>query len=193
VVCGLKKEAQAMVDSPLVKDVMVRTVQLEAKTSACEALQTLSQEEVENGVVYDEYGKLLGIITMGQLQIADTFETVQTLIKNTLCLEPIEIEDKFDIIVQVWADAFFSNQSLLGIVVQKQGTIQGILLRETIIEHALSTLSGRRLAGSPLGHTRSVLFECPIDHERKLVDIDYYDPSNPPTCSKGHKMRRVRD
>jgi hypothetical protein len=193
VVCGLKKEAQAMADSPLVKDVMVRTVQLEAKTSACDALQTIFQAEVENGVVYDEYGKLLGIITKRQLQIADSHEPVQTLIQNTICLEPIEFDDDFETIVEVWANIFLFNQGLLGFVVQKQGNIQGVLLWETIIEYALSALSGRRLAGSPLGKARSVLFECPIDREQKYVDIDYYDQRNPPTCSKGHKMRPIRN
>lgn len=182
-----------MADSRLVKDVMVPTVRLEANVTAHDALQTLHQENLDYGVVSDKFGKLLGIVTREQLGTAAEDEPVQALTKDMSYPEPIELDDVFDFIVQVCADNFLFNRGLLGIVVQKQGHIQGILLRETIIEHALSTLSGRRLAGSPLGHARDVLFECPIDHERKYVDIDYYDPENPPTCSKGHKMRRVRN
>jgi hypothetical protein len=182
-----------MSDSWMVKDEMVLTVRLEANVTAWDGLQTLDQKNVEYGVISDETGKLFAIVTKEQLKTAETDEPLRALTKDIPHLEAIELDDTFDIIVQVWADNFVFNQDLLGIVVQKQGDVQGILLRKTIVEHALSMLSGRRLAGSPLGPTGSVLFECPIDYERKYIDVDYYDPRNPPVCSNGHKMRRIRE
>jgi hypothetical protein len=67
-----------------------------------------------------------------------------------------------------------------------------VLPREVVTKGASQVvtrgMNEGRLEGAPL----DVLFyECPIDHERKLVA--YYDPRNPPRCRLGHDMAPVED
>src|SRR6266568_3272925 len=129
---------------------MVPTVQFEANTEVGDALQRLDQQRIDYGVAIDEQGALLMIITREQLRTMKVNERLQTITANRAYPLPIEPDDELDEVVRISADDFSFNQNPLGIVVQKQGSIYGVLLRETIDEQAASLLVGRRLAGKPL-------------------------------------------
>lgn len=182
-----------MEDSPLVRDVMVPIVQFEAHIAAGDALQRLDQQCIDYGVVSDEQGELLVIVTREQLRTVKANERLQTVSANKAYPLPIEPDEKLDDIVRISADDFALNENLLGIVVQKQGSIHGVLLRETIEEQAASMLVGRRLAGKPLKDTlKRIVFQCPVDGEVRDISSGQFNPHEQQICKQGHKMRRIK-
>ncbi len=191
-----------MADSRLVKDVMVPTVQLEANVRAGDALQTLDQKNIEYGVVCDESGRLLVIVTRKQLRDVEPDECVQVLTANVPHPVPIKPDDSMNSIVQMLAEDSTIKYGFTDIIVQEQGNVQGVLLHETIEEHAWfildrvrfrgSLMSLSRPRGDPLRVPKPMLFKCFICRKKKLVEWKDYDPDNPPTCSKGHVMQRIQ-
>jgi len=182
-----------MKDSPLVRDVMVPTVQFEANTEVGDALQKLDQQRIDYGVVIDDQGDLLVIVTREQLRTMKANERLQTITANRAYPLPIEPDEELDEVVRISADDFSFNQNPLGIVVQKQGSIYGVLLRETIDEQAASLLVGRRLAGKPLKDApKRIVFQCPVDAETRDLSSEQFNPHEQQICKQGHKMRRIK-
>jgi hypothetical protein len=185
-----------MADSRLVKDVMVLALQLEASARAVDALRTLDQHDIEYGVVSDECGDLLIIVTKEQLRTIKADQPLQALTINVPHPIHIEPDDAFDSIVQIWMDDFALNKDLVGIVVQQQGKVLGILLRETIQELSQVMAVGR-LEGTSKGRVTYKCLKCPRGSkcpggpERK--EVTHFDRKNPPTCSRGLEMERVRE
>jgi len=172
---------------------MVPTVQFEANTAAGDALQKLDQQRIDYGVVSDEQGELLVIVTREQLRTVKANERLQTITTNRAYPLPIEPDEELDEIVRISADDFALNHNLLGIIVQKQGSIHGVLLRETIEEQAASMLVGRRLAGKPLKDAlKRIVFQCPVDGERRDVSSEQFNPHEQQICRQGHKMKRIK-
>jgi len=182
-------------DPLLVKDLMTSAVQLEANTTASDALQALDQKNVEYGVVIDGRDKLYVIVTREQLRGVNVDAPIRGLTTNVPHPEFIEPYETLDSIVEERVKDFLIKQDLIGIVVQELGNVVGILLRNLIIEYASSMLNTRRLPGPAL---RGLLFKClKCPGHRKCPDgpeqirLTFYDPDNPPKCSQGRQMERV--
>ena len=193
-----------MADSRLVKDVMVPAVQLKASARAGDALLTLDQKGVEYGVTTDESGKPLMIVTKEQLSTAEADDFIQTLTLNVPHPKPIEPDVRLSSIVQMLAESLTINIDFTGFIVQDQGKVLGVLLRETILEHAWSILFDKsnfaglylndpRSRGNPIrGVPKRIVFECPICYKRTSVRWEDYDPNNPPTCNNNHLTQVMR-
>lgn len=168
-----------MADSRLVKDVMFPAVQLKIDATVGEALRTL-RKNVPFGVVSDEEGEPFAIVTREHLRAAKVSELVQVLPTSMPHSRPTEPYSTLDSIVQTYADDFVVNPDLRGIVVQEQGEVQGVLLRETVEEHLLDMLNAGRLPGTP-----GLLFRC------KQCDCSGVRES-PPQCPRDSKRKMER-
>ncbi len=107
--------------------------------------------------------------------------------------EPVGVKAPYDLdrVAQRHSGYLERWPNLPGLLVET-GEGFRVLPREVITKGASKVvtrgMNEGRLEGAPL----DVLFyECPIDHERKLVA--YYDPRNPPRCRLGHDMAPVED
>lgn len=162
---------------------------LEADMTAAEALEKLTQSQTPFGVIRDEKGQWLGIVTREQLQAAPKDAVLRQMIaRRVLTVEP---EVTMESAVTMLAKDLVLHPDLSGVIVQTQGRLQGVLPREVLVEHASRVVtrgSAGRLEGAPVD---LLFFECAEDGERKLVA--YYDPQNPPRCSQGHLMKPVED
>ncbi len=174
---------------PKVQELILPVAVLEANMTVSEALTKLEQTEAIFGVVSDEKGQALGLVTVEQLHAAQKNASVQSLIVTTPRSITVEPSVTIDDVVKMLAKDLVLNPDLSGVIVQDQGKVQGVLPRKTIVEYASRVVTRGtvdRLEGAPVD---TLFFECIEDHERKLVA--YYDPQHPPRCSKGHLMKPV--
>lgn len=163
---------------------------LNADMTAAEALEKLAQSQTLFGVICDANGQWLGGVTREQLQAAQEDVDIRQLVagQRVITLEPgVAIESA----VRMLAKDLVLHPDLPGVIVPTQGHLQGVLPRQALVEYASRIVTrtvGDRMEGAPID---LLFFECPEDGERKLVA--YYDPQNPPRCSRGHLMKPVED
>lgn len=172
-----------------VRELALPVLILEANVTVAEALKKLEQAKTTFGVISDERGQPLGLVTVEQLHAAQKDVSVNSLIVTTLRPTMVEPSVTIDDVVKMLAKDLVLNPDLSGVIVQDQGKVQSVLPRKTIVEYASRVVirgTIDRLEGAPVD---MLFFECPEGHERKLVA--YYDPQNPPKCSKGHLMKPV--
>lgn len=173
-----------------VRQFTLPAVILEADWKAAEALQKLAQSQAPFGVVCDQKGQWLGIVTREQLQEAQRDVDLRqlTAAQPVITVEP---EVTVESAAEMLAKDLVLHPALPGVIVQTQGHLQGVLPRRVLLERASRIVTRTftdRLEGAPVD---LLFFECPEDGERKLVA--YYDPQNPPKCSQGHLMKPVED
>jgi len=172
-----------------VQELALPVLVLEANMTVAEALKKLEHAQATLGVVSDARAQPLGIVTTEQLHAAQKSASVNSLIGTTPRPIMVEPSATIDDVVKMLAKDLVLNPDLAGVIVQEQGEVQGVLPRKTIVEYASRVVTRGtvdRLEGAPVD---TLFFECSEDHERKLVA--YYDPQNPPKCSKGHLMKPV--
>lgn len=167
-----------MADSELVKDVMFPAVQLKSNTTVDEALQELNRKNVLYGIVTDFKGRP-AIVTREHLSAAKANQLVRVLSTKKPHLRFIEPYLSMDNIVQTYADDFIYNRNIMGILVQEQGELQGILLRETIEKY----VSMNRIGGTP-----KLLYRCKKCPGPPCSGDSYY----PPICPKDSKRPMER-
>jgi len=174
-----------------VRELILPVSILENTMTVTESLKKLEQATATFGIINDAKGQLLGLVTVEQLRTANKDTSVQSLV--TIGAHPIVLEPSvtIDDAVKLLAKNLVLNPDLVGVIVEDHGKIQGVLSRKTIVEYASRVVTRGtidRLEGAPVD---TLFFECPEDHERKLVA--YYDPQNPPKCSRGHLMKPVEN
>lgn len=180
-----------MADAKQVQEMLSPVMLLDVRATVADALQRLEQANAAFGIVGDEKGQPLGLVTAEQLRAADSDACLQSLISDAPGPIFIEPHVTIDNAVKMLAKDLVLKPNLAGIIVQEQGQVRGVLPRQVVVEHASQVVTREtadRLEGAPID---VLFFECPEDHERKLVA--YYDPQNPPKCSKGHLMKPVED
>lgn len=163
---------------------------LAADMTVAEALEKLAQSQMPFGVIRDEKGQWLGVVTRGQLQATQEDVDIRqlTAVRRVITIEP---EVAIESAVIMLAKDLVLHPDLSGVIVQTQGHLQGVLPRQVLVEHASRIVTRRsvdRLEGAPVD---LLFFECAEDGERQLVA--YYDPQNPPKCSRGHSMKPVEE
>lgn len=168
----------------LVKDVMVPAVRLDANMRPIDALRVLIQSNMEYGVVCDEAGKPSIIISREQLRVAKPNESLQAL--STYIPYPVSIDpdDNLNSIVQMLAEAITCQHEFTDLIVQKQDSIQGILIYQTL-------MSLSRPRGDPLRVPSTMLFQCSICLAKRSVEFKDYDRNDPPMCH-GQVMHRIK-
>jgi len=129
--------------SRVVKDVMDPSVRIEPGITKGDARQTLMQQNVPYGVLSNTEGKQFTILTMDQLSAPSLDEQVQVFAVNLpVFYVTIDPHDNLDDVLLTWATDFAANQNLIGMIVQEQNEILGVLPREKIEEHARSMSPG---------------------------------------------------
>jgi len=179
-----------MGDSELVKDVMLPAVRLDMNLTIREAQQLL-KEDILFGVFGNVKGKPFPIVTRTQLSAAQADKPVRNLTMYLAHPVPIESDCNLDFIVLTRANDFEFNQESMGIVVEEQGEVRGILLWETIEERVLDMLNTGRLRGTPIGMPLYRCKQCPGDPRCPGVKLMYYDPKNPPECPRDKKRKMM--
>lgn len=179
-----------MGDSELVKDVMLPAVRLNMNLTISEAQQLL-KEDILFGVIRDVEGKPFPIVTRTQLSAAQADKPVRNLTMYMAHPVPIDSNCKLDIIVLTRAYDFVFDQDSVGIVVEEQGEVRGILLWETIEERVLDMLNTGRLRGTPMGIPLFRCKQCPGNPLCPGVKLMYHDPKNPPVCPRDKKRKMI--
>jgi hypothetical protein len=155
-----------MANSQFVRDAMVPAVQLDANATIGETLRTFDQRKVLFGVVSDKWNRPLTIFIKERLVISQAKEPAEVLTVNVPYPLSIELHERLDLFLQAQFGDFALNQNFIGIVVQEQGIVQGVLLREIINQQALSLQIPVPLERSPvclgivvqeLGDTQNIL------------------------------------
>lgn len=171
---------------------------LDEKQTAYEALKTLGQAGVEFGVVYKASGKPKSLVSKEQLRRADGNELLNSFLPDPSGLIVVEFGETIDRVAQRYGKQLELWPNLAGVVVMERKELRGILLRQEIVSQLRQEIVSHAsrvvvrgagtsyLEGSPIDY---VIYECPEDHERKI--IDYYDPQNHPRCTRGHLMQIV--
>ena len=180
-----------MANAKLVQEFLSPVVSLDTNLTVAEALSRLERANSGFGIVGDKKGKPLALVSLEQLHATDKSAPLLSLIMDVQRPIIVEASVTIDDAVTMLAKDLVLNPDLAGIVVQDRDRLQGVLPRRAIIEHTsriVTRSTADRLEGAPVD---ALFFECPDDHERILVA--YYDPQNPPLCSKGHLMRPVED
>jgi CBS domain-containing protein len=181
-----------MADPKLVGEVISPVAQLDPDATVAEAVETLDRAGAAFGVVSGARGELLALVTAEQLRAGHSGgQRLQMLVADAP--RPIVVEPRvtLDSVIQRLTKDLVLQPGLAGIVVQERDHLKGVVPRDEIVEYASRTAKrgiADRLEGAPVD---VLLYECEIDHERKLVA--YYDPKNPPRCSAGHLMKPVEE
>lgn len=166
-------------------------IPLDADLSVAEALRRLEEAGVTFGIVRNEQGQPIGLVTPEDLRQAAPETRLEALL--SAMPQPIFVEPgvSLDHAVQALAKDLVLTPQLSGAIVQERGRVLGVLSRQELVRRA-SRLALRnvvdRMEGAPVD---LLYFVCPQDGERQLVA--YYDPRNPPTCSQGHPMQPAED
>ena len=169
-----------------IEDLLVTAQVLTPDKSVADALATMNQANLDYCVVKDQEGRLLGVTSVEQLKSKGKQQKLEDIFEGgppPISLTPALTLDKIEVGV---AALFTSDPKLEGIIVDEESP--RVLPRKKILEHALEIVSYRgvdRLEGSPLD---VVIYECPIDHERKILE---YFTGLAPVCSQGHPMEIV--
>jgi hypothetical protein len=157
-------------------------------TTIDEAINQLVQNKAAFGIITSPRNELLGLISVEELSSVENKKMlVKTLTPRAAELIVVESPETLEEVVQNHTKELEVRPNLAWIVIKEQGQIRGILPRHLIITQAKRVVTRGfgidRLEGSPLD---TLFFKCKIDNERKIVN--YYDPTDPPRCSKKHLM-----
>lgn len=180
-----------MADSKNVKDITLPVVRINAGETVGDAINKLEVAKAKYGIFGGGQDELLALFTVEQLRARDADEPINAYAQTVPRPVVVESHLTLDDCAQKHAIDFVLQPELPGIVVREGEAVNGILPRQMILSNAAHIVSKRsidRLEGSPLD---SLIFECLIDHERKIVD--YYDPNNRPLCRNGHQMEPVEE
>lgn len=176
--------------NPVTRDEPLTTVPESQK--AGEALAKMRSEATEFLLVVDGImGRPKALLSKAELTEATPDSMLREVAKYAP--EPINVNAPYDLdhVARRHSSYLEKWPNLPGILV-KVGEGFRVLPREVVTKGASRVvtrgMNEGRLEGAPLD---VLFFECPIDHERKLVS--YYDPRNPPRCRLGHDMAPVED
>lgn len=160
--------------------------------TAGEALAKMHSEETEVLLIVDGVRRLpKALLLKAELEQVPPDSALQEVARYAPEPESVKAPYDLDYVAQRHSGYLEKWPNLPGLLVDT-GQDFRMLPREDITKGASRVvtrgMNQGRLEGAPL----DVLFyECPIDHERKLVA--YYDPRNPPRCKLGHDMTPVED
>jgi hypothetical protein len=166
---------------------LVPAIPLKEHATIQTAINDLQNAETAFGVVISVRNEKIAVISIDDLTKADGNKTVGTAVPENREIKVVESPETLEEVVENHAKYLELRPNLREIVVTENETVVGVLPRNVIITGATRVVTRGagilRMEGPPLG---ALFFRCPEDNERRMVT--YYNPDDPPLCSKQHVM-----
>ena len=177
-----------------VRDVMEPVVVLEDLEAAAAQALTLPEGQEAFVLLRDPDGGLRGPLAVEEVRRVFQ-ERGPAGLKELLSQTPPPIvvspDVRLESVARTAAKDLVMEPRLAGVVVREGNQDVGVVPRWVLVQVASRLVirgTADRLEGAPVDLP---YFICPEDGERQIVF--YYDPQNPPRCSRGHLMQPLEE